>query len=431
MSVGEAVSGRPRADDNLGHAVAIIDNVVIAGAPGDDDHGTDSGAAYVFERAGDDSWSQLVKIVGSNAAARDFFGRAIVAIDDLVLVGADAHGVAGAVYVFRRTGDTWDEIEKIVPQGANSGAHFGGSLATDGETLIVGASLDGPRGIGSGSAFVFERQKGDTWIQTAKIFPSDGDPADRFGFAVAIDGGVVVAGAMNDDDRDDSAGAAYIFEQSEGGAWLQGAKLLASDGGRSDDFGEAVAVAGDTILVGASDHDDRIGSVYVFERVGSEGEWTETAELRGHDSAVGDKFGEHFAHRGSTLLVGARAHQDLTGAAYLFRRFADGWREVAKITSDDGEAEGQFGGALALTEDLAVVGATQETDDVEEAGAAYVFRLRPADINCDDMVGFADLLELLGSWGECPKPPDECRADLDGDGSVGFTDLLALLNDWG
>ena len=124
------------------------------------------------------------------------------------------------------------------------------SVAIAGDTIVVGAWLDDDNGTDSGSAYVFTRT-GTTWTEQAKLTASDGAADDQFGISVAIAGDTIVVGAYRDDDNGTDSGSAYVFTRT-GTTWTQQAKLTASDGAADDQFGSSVAIAGDTIVVGAN-----------------------------------------------------------------------------------------------------------------------------------------------------------------------------------
>ncbi|MPY88561.1 MAG: hypothetical protein GEU99_11610 [Luteitalea sp.] len=221
----------------------------------------------------------------------------------------------------------------------------------------------------------------DPFVERAKLTASDRSFQDHLGLAVAVSGDTIVVG-QRWAALDPGVGAAYIFTQPEGG-WATGtetAKLTASDGEVFDEFGLSVAVDGDTVVVGAYGKD----AVYIFTRP-ADG-WvsaTETAVLTASDGEV-DAFGLSVAIDGDTLVVGASG-ADIDGnlnqgAAYVFARpAAADWGsavEVAKLTASDGAAFDSFGRSVAVSGDAVVVGASWAGN--ANQGAAYVFT-RPAD----------------------------------------------------
>ena len=362
--------------DRLGVAVAISGNTALVAADRDDDRGSDAGAVYVFVRSGA-IWTQQAKLTAGDGAANEAFGSSVALSGDTAVIGAifDAEvggSALGAAYVFVRSGTTWSQQAKLIAADGTSDDQFGTSVAISGDTAVIGAVNDNDRGDHSGSAYVFVRS-GAAWSQQAKLLAADGVAFDSFGISVAAAGDTAVAGAFGAGDR---SGAAYVFVRA-GTTWTQQAKLAAAGGTAGDQLGGAVALSGDTALIGASgadDHGDDSGAAYVFVRGGAT--WTQQAQLTAADGAGGDQLGGAVALDGDTALIGARFDGDLgaaSGSAYVFGRSATTWSQQAKLTADDGAAVDFFGVSVALSGSSALIGAVGDDDHGSSSGAAYVF----------------------------------------------------------
>jgi hypothetical protein len=242
--------------------------------------------------------------------------------------------------------------------------YFGYSVAICGDIAVVGAPLDNANGADAGAVYVFRRD-GVAWVEQAKLLASDAAPAgDYFGWSVDIDSDVIVVGADHDDPNGISSGAAYVF-RFNGCGWTQQDKLVASDGSAEDFFGSRVAVSGNTIVVGAPSDDpngNSSGSAYVFRFNGLN--WVEQQKLIASDGAAGDSFGSSVDvvrdALGGTILVGAPGN-DANGAAYVFHYPLLGsvWIQEAKLLASDGQANDSFGCSVRLWADAAVVGASR------------------------------------------------------------------------
>ena len=148
-------------------------------------------------------------------------------------------------------------------------------------------------------------RSGTNWSFEAKLTASDAAAIDQFGSAVSLDDDTVIIGARGNSDAGSQSGSAYIFTRI-GTIWTEQAKLTASDASASDRFGGSVSIDGDTIIVGALNDDDagaNSGSAYVFTRSASI--WTEQAKLTASDAAAGDLFGISVDIDGDTIIVGA------------------------------------------------------------------------------------------------------------------------------
>lgn len=325
-------------DDDFGWSVSISGDLVVVGADGDNENGTSSGAAYVFERneGGEDNWGRVAKLVPADATAGDRFGHSVAVDEETIVAGAlDNNGNGsggGAAYVFERHEggtDNWGQVAKLLASDGAGGDGLGRSISIDGDVVAVGSSRDHENGYNSGAVYIFERHEGgrDNWGQTGKLLPSGGGDDDRFAWSVSVSEDVLIAAARGDDDNGDWAGAAYIFERHEGGTdnWGEAAKLLASDGESDNLFGISVSLHRDLAVVGARFDDENgpdAGAAYLFGRNrGGAGNWGEMTKLLASDGAAGDRFGDSVAIGGETAFVGARGDADnghASGSAYVF-----------------------------------------------------------------------------------------------------------------
>lgn len=365
----------PKFGQNFGSFVAISGDVIVAGAPDDGENGSGAGAAFVF-RYTRGTWVPEQKLLASDGESDDFFGQSLAIDDDVILVGT---GEGEGAYVFRYEGSNWVEQQKLIGKKGDCG--FGSAVSLDGMTALVGASFQpDPKHIQL-SAYVYQFD-GSSWVAVALLVP-EASPGSSAGFSpggVDILGNVVVLGHITDGENGDFCGAAFVF-RFDGKEWNEEQKLLASECAFEDQFGRAVSIGSDLVVVG-------------------------------------------------TFLAKEELGQS---AAYVFRFDGTMWAEEATIRPLSGQPGDLFGSAVCVDDDLALIGALWDSEICVSCGAAYIFDLNPTsggDLNCDGTVGAADLLILLGFWGPCGDC-DNCLADLDDDCNVGASDLLILLVNWG
>ena len=340
--------------DIFGNSVSIDGDTMVIGAVYDDDNGDNSGSAYVFTRntAGNltSGWTQVAKLTAdAGGPAHDKFGHSVSIDADTVVIGVredDDPANSGSAYVFARltAGDLtsdWTRIAKLTAADGASSDEFGVSVSIDGDTMVIGANLDDDDGSDTGSAYVFTRvTPGDPasgWTQVAKL--TDAGAADNyFGRSVSIDGDTMVVGAhANTNDDGPHSGSAYVFTRDTAGdlasGWTQVAKLTADDGAEDDWFGRSVSIDGDTMVIGATQDDDKgdkSGSAYVFMRA-TAGDltsgWTQVAKLTAGDGAANDEFGSSVSIDGDAVVIGAVQSQTSSGSAYVFTLACpDGYR---------------------------------------------------------------------------------------------------------
>ena len=321
-------------------------------------------------------WTELQKILASDGADGDFFGKSVSIDGDYAVIGAICDcDHSGSAYIFHRIGNTWTEQAKITASDGEGGDYFGHSVSIAGDYVVISADWDDDNGHHSGSAYIFHRI-GTIWTEQAKITASDGASHDYFGQSVSIDGDFVVVGAWGDDDNGEGTGSAYIFNRI-GTTWSQQIKITASDGEGGDHFGMSVSIAGDYVVVGAYGSDgsgSNPSSAYIFHRI--ESIWSEQAEITASDATNGDCFGKSVSISGDYALIGAYLDQDngvRAGSAYIFHRIGTIWTEQAKITASDGASSDYFGLRVSLSGDYALIGAYKDDDDGSESGSAYIF----------------------------------------------------------
>jgi hypothetical protein len=270
---------------------------------------------------------------------------------------------------------------KLTAGDAAAGDEFGFSVAIDGNFAIVGAHFDDEAcpsdpSCQSGAAYIF-KLGGAGWIQEAKLTAGDAAAGDQFGVAVAIAEDRVVVGTQFDDDHGTSSGSVYIFKR-DGTSWIQEAKLTAGDAAAGDQFGNSVAISGDRVIVGAIGDDDVAGgsgAAYIFTFDGVS--WNEAAKLKAGDAALGDNFGVSVSIDGDAVVVGAERDDDAgssSGSAYVFRFDGTSWNPEAKLTAGDAAAGDQFGFSVSIAAGRVVAGAHQDDDAGSNSGAAYIFK---------------------------------------------------------
>jgi len=320
-------------DAHLGFSPALFGDRALIGAYGDDDNGYSSGSAYVFAYDGiSRTWHEEAKLVASDGDEFDRFGYSVALHGTRAIASAihdDDNGAeSGAVYVFAydSISGTWHEEAKLLASDGAPEDYFGRSVALVGDRALVGASGDDDNGNDSGSVYLFEYDSvSGAWHEEAKLLASDGAPEDYFGDSVALFGTRALIGAEGDDDNGHYSGSAYIFAyDSVSGTWHEEAKLLASHGAISDYFGNSVALSETSALIGAPGDDQngyQTGSAYVFRYDAKSETWREEAWLRSSDVEMLDEFGTSVAVSGSNALVGAvydDDHGPSSGSVYAF-----------------------------------------------------------------------------------------------------------------
>jgi len=357
-------------------SAAIGSGRIVVGSIYDDDNGSASGSAYIFDLEG----NQIAKITASDAAGGDQFGRSVAAGSGRILVGApyndDNGSSSGEVYFYNQDGD------QVLARRASDAAAsdiFGYSVAIGCNRAVVGAPGNDDVASSTGSAYIFDLDGNEI----TKLTASDPILGDEFGYHCAIGNGRIVVGAPFSDGAGTSSGSAYIFDL-EGN---QIAKITASDTQAGDLFGFHVSVGSGRIVVGAPQEDfkgSNAGAAYIFDLNGNE-----ITKITASDGAVSDAFGHAVSVGNGKIVVGAQFDDDdggSSGSIYIFD--LDG-TQIAKITASDAAAGDQFGRAVAIGSGRVITTAWLDDDNGDSSGSGYIYKLpQNYDIHFERTLGY-------------------------------------------
>jgi len=470
------------AGDEFGNAVAISGNTMVVGAPFEDSAATgidgnsvddcattalncasNSGAAYVFERDGAGVWSFSTYIKAPDTNVDDNFGYSVDIDGDTIVVGAPEEdsnstgvtnaaafpanwsnslaGASGAAYVYKRSGSSWVQEAFVKATNTGNGDRFGISVAISGDHLAVGAYFESSNSqlnptnntaVQSGAAYTY-RRSGVTWSNGEYLKASNISNSDKFGFELALNGNILAVGSPLEDgsqaginptvdDAKGQAGAVYVF-QYNGSTWGTPDYIKASDPAASDQFGHAIDIKGDVMVVGAPHEASTLadqtkewfygaGTVYVFNRNPSTGVWSQTQRIRASTPTQVEKddyFGRSIAlgdgvmvitapgeDSNATTINGSQADNTsaASGAAYVMTWNGTSWVHSKFVKVSNASAGDELGGTVAtsyptvgvdVSGDTIVIGSRLEdgsgtgvdpvsNDAAASAGAAYIFQ---------------------------------------------------------
>jgi FG-GAP repeat protein len=411
--------------DQFGYSVGVSSNFAIVGSHFNDNNEiARSGTAYIFNT---DTGNQLRKLTPLDAAANDHFGNSVAISGTTAVIGAsgdsDAGPFTGSAYLFNVT--TGEQLFKIIGTDTVEEDLFGGAVAISGNTAVIGAGGSLKRN-SPGAAYVFNTTTG---VQQFKLTALDAEEGDFFGGSVAVSGSMAVIGAGANDDAGDRSGAAYVFDTTTG---VQLFKLTALDAAEGDFFGGSVAISGNTAIIGARDNDDdgiSSGSAYIFDLTTG----NQLLKLTSYDARTGDGFGASVAISENIAIIGANDGNN-TGSTYIFD--TNTGEQLFKFTASDTSEAGNFGVSVGVDGSTAVVGARFGRDTVTNSGVAFIsdmtFALQhvDGDLNGDGFVGIDDLNLILTNWNQNVTPGDFSAGDLSGNGIVNIVDLNIVLNNW-
>lgn len=415
----------------FGIAVAVSGGIAAVGAPQHAGGDATPGAVFVFRRATAQSWPFEQKLLASDGQSFDSFGWTLAADGSVVIVGAPGADCAGpdsgAAYVFRFDGSAWMEEQKLLPSDGAAGDGFGRPALAGDVAVVAAAGADG-QGSNSGAVYVFRLVQG-RWLEEQKLTPSLAGTDMYFGWAVATDGQRIAASAAG---YDSFSGAVFVFER-HAGAWMQTAVLLSPSPEPSTVFGSSLALSGDRLLIGAPGESGggpaQGGVAHVLAFDHGSGDWLHEAMLAPGNRQELDSYGHSVAISGDTAIVGKNPHDPTEAAPPAVFSFDGGWAPDGSLRSTFSWAGSVYGGRVAASGDAAIVGSRYPYEDEELPGAAFVFNLGAcvcvADFNSDGGANTIDVLAFLNAW-----VAGHAGADITRDGVIDTRDVSAFLNAW-
>ncbi len=276
----------------------------------------------------------------------------------------------------------------LTPWDLQQGDAFGSSIDLADDWMLVGSPRDDIQGLDSGSVSAFHSNfRG--WVQKDLLKAPDGRPGDRFGASVAISGDLCAIGAPQSGTRGWRAGAVHLFHR-KGEVWAHSQTLYAPNGAPGDNFGHALDLHGNTLVVGARFADGResdSGAAYIFGPplasdkaleggLADEGKLVFHQRLRAPSEHPSGEFGFAVSVFGETIAIGswgARREDVACGSVYLYTREQEAWhlhRELWAPVPQDGAC---FGLSVQLSESRCAIGAPWENHEMNHAGGAYVW----------------------------------------------------------
>ena len=367
------IEGDGTLSDLFGVGTSVDGGRVLIGARNDDTVVGHVGAAYLFDL----STRQIIhKFVPGDTGAPEF-GRSVSLCGDLGMIGrfrdTELGASAGAAYLFDMT--TGLQLHKLTAPDGEALDSLGLSVVLDGNRAIAGAHGDDDGADTAGAVYIFDAPSG---AMLRKIISPDPDADDTFGFSVDAANGLLIVGAIGDDEAATDAGAAYLFylDQSRPPVKLM---APAGDAATDDYFGQDVAIADNYVVVGAPHRSAGKGAAYVYDLDGQF-----VRKLAPDDGVNGNLFGFGLAASGPTLVVSAEGDPTLgasAGAAYLFD--LETGQQLTKLLAPGGQPNDRFGRHPDIDGGVVVIGAEGVVKAGANAGAAYVFNFAGIQVRKD------------------------------------------------
>jgi hypothetical protein len=217
-----------------------------------------------------------------------------------------------------------------------------------------------------------------SWNQGQKITASDGATGDNFGMAVSLSGDYLMIGTPYDVNSGKTCGTVYVYKYNAG-TWAKHSILVSSDSANNDRFGSAVCVKGNQAIVGSYYKGSQKGQAYIFTFSSTTSKWLQTAILSAPSPTNYDQFGFSVAIDGDYAMAGTPQDDENasnSGSVFVYKKNLSGvWSYSAICTASDYELSAYFGCAIAMADPYAVIGARNaDYSGIAAGGGAYVFK---------------------------------------------------------
>ena len=370
----------------FGSAVSISGDYIVVGAYTADSPKTDAGEAYLFKKSSNGDILKVSDIKASDDAEGNGFSKSVAISQDYIIIGSpydnSQSNDAGSAYLFHRDSDSSvSEVDKIEASDLANGDLFGSAVAINGKYIIVSSpKADVQVGdtlyTNAGAVYLYTISSDGKVTNEIKFSADSPKQDDNFGTAISIYGDYIVVTSPNKDSLDDNIGYAYLFK-IENGEVNQIGEFYADDPDENNYFGSAISIYGSYILVGSDGADTSAvdaGTAYLFKIV-SDDTIKQIAKLNSDDPQTNDAFGKTVSIYGDYMVVGVS-----TGSSYTFKRESDDENDVTLIKKNkafDTELNDGFATSVSMYGDFIAVGAYQKDSTATNNQSVYLFFMEP------------------------------------------------------
>ena len=434
-------------DDRFGKAVSLSENWLAIGANRDDDNGSNSGSVYIYNYEN----SQILeehKILAFDGDYSDYFGKSLAIDNNWLVVGAlydDVNGEkSGSVYVYYYDGIDWQFHTKLIPPDGAPYDRFGYSVDIDDDYIVVGAVYDDDMGEDSGSVYLYTNES-DSWVLKTKLYSSNHEEGDFFGFSVSININRLAVGSVYNDQNGINSGSVTLFKYEND--WEEQQIILAPDGQEYDLFGNDVDIYNNRMIIGAFHKDDEYmnsGSVYIYTF--SDELFNFSFSLSPMDQSVNDNFGLSVSIFEDFISVGSIDDDNgvNSGAVYIYQIDDYSILNELKYVPEDVSDYDEFSGSVSLYKNN-ILGGSQFDDDLgDSSGSAYLIAYKgcsnefACNYNIDLIIDDSECIFPSNGFdcdGNCDQEIDECgvcggsgvTGDVNYDSQTNIVDIILVL----
>jgi hypothetical protein len=409
-------------NDYFGKSLSIYNDWLVASSIYDDVNGEKSGSAYVYYFDGID-WIFHTKLLPADGNAFDRFGYSVDIYDDIIVIGSvyddDMGEDSGSVYVYRLENNQWHLDTKLLSIDQEEGDFFGSALSVNSNIVAIGSIYDNIMGLNSGSVSLFQFD-GDNWNEIDKITAFDGMPYDSFGSALDLSSNVLIVGSFHDNNLHQNSGSVYIYDISVSESFFLIDKITAFDEGPNDNFGQSVSIYENYFAVGSLNDDNGLnsGAVYLYDIIGQFDEIKYIPD----DGSQYDEFGGAISLYNNTILVGSQYSDDSAGSAYIANIVGCPNDNACNYSNDLWASS--FLCEYPINNFDCEGGCDQEIDECGVCGGTGV----SGDVNYDSSINIVDIILIIEYILQSNiYHVNSCSVDINYSGIVNITDVIILL----
>lgn len=406
--------------DNFGSTVSISGDYILAGAPGQENN---KGKACIYKRVGK-NWNFHICLAAITEEGANItqFGRSVSLSQDYAVVGASQQstGKIGVAYIFERESGTWQQTKELKDPDSEVNGNFGSAVSVSDNIIAIGAHSQAASK--AGKVHIYKRSDAN-WIPNTTITSDSLTRSRRFGSSVMLSGDYMIIGDYENGPQHE--GSAYVYKHNDD-IWTRQDTLKGGTITRNGDYGIAVAISDSYAIVGAMSENHptlknkkKIGAAYVYRREGEH--WHHQAKLTPSNPSSNDNFGSAVSISGNYLMVGTEKYNTSQGATHLYKNTQGIWEESFIFEASDGEKQDQFGHATSISEDYLAIGANNKSMGNNSLGEVYVYFLNR------DTTKTASEIELSNTLASLDNSSNS--TDTDGDGLTDNDEITLLGTD--
>ncbi len=341
--------------DELGNSVSISGEFAFIGIPYANIGANANQGAVIVYKYENNGWNYFTKLTDATGAGGDAFGYSVCINGNYAIIGSynddvGANSNQGSATIFQYNGTSWVQMQKVTDPTGAANDLFGSSVSISGNKAIIGSPRDDFGGQTDKGAAIAYQFNGTNWVFLQLLQDLAISSNDQFGFAVSMSGDNLIVGAPYDEAGGSGSSGSIIMYRFNGTSWVEIQQIINSPTGTQERFGYSVSIHNNYAVVGRPGKSVAEGDALVYFYNGTS--WSLLSTLARPAVAAGDNFGNSVSISGNYILVGAYV-DDIgssiaEGGVALFTKVGNFWQQLQYITDPAGSANNYMGNSVAI-----------------------------------------------------------------------------------